>query len=137
MQTMAEQDMSTERAQLSQLVRERKTRLGLSYERLAERCIDPDSGEQTVKSSWLHRLASGQPVIPPDFDALRGIAAGLDVPLGRVQDAAGAQFFGMDTVWSASGEARAWVERAGRMTPEQREAVQRLIETLAPEPGED
>ncbi|MFI8853623.1 helix-turn-helix domain-containing protein [Streptomyces sp. NPDC053499] len=131
MTTMAaQQQIPTERSQLSELVRERKAALGLSYERLAERCINPDTGEQTVKASWLHRLANGQPVIPPDYATLCGLAAGLEVPLGRVQDAAGAQFFGIDTVWSTSGEARALVERADRLTPKQREQLQRLLDAF-------
>lgn len=120
------------RAQLRDLVRERKATLGLSFEKLAARCIDPDTGEQTIKSSWLHRLATDLSVQAPDLPQLRGLAAGIQVPLYRVQDAAGAEFFGIDTVWSASGEARALVQRADRMTQEQREQLMRLLDTFAP-----
>ncbi|MCT2591085.1 hypothetical protein LHJ74_14405 [Streptomyces sp. N2-109] len=127
---MAEQEKPTERTQLADLVRSRKAEIGLSYDRLAARCIDPGTGEQTVKYSWLHRLASGQPVIPPQLPQLNGLAVGLDVDLGVVQDAAGAQFLGIDTVWSQSGEARAWVRNAERLTPDQRAAVERLINTF-------
>ncbi|MBT2449433.1 XRE family transcriptional regulator [Streptomyces sp. ISL-43] len=129
---MAAQDRSPTagRTQLRDLVRERKGALGLSYDRLAARCIDPESGEQAVKSSWLHRLATDLPVQTPDYAALRGLAAGLDVPLGRVQDAAGAEFFGIDVVWSASGEARALVEGADKLTPTQREQLQRLVDSF-------
>lgn len=118
------------RTQLRDLVRERRAELGLSYERLAARCIDPESGEQTMKSSWLHRLENGLTVRPPDVPQLRGLAAGLGIPLARVQDAAGAEFFGMDVVWSRSAEARAWVERADRMTPAQREQLMRLLDAF-------
>ncbi|MFD9369609.1 XRE family transcriptional regulator [Streptomyces sp. NPDC060020] len=129
---MAAQDRSpvAGRSQLRDLVRERKAALGLSYDRLAARCVDPESGEQTIKSSWLHRLATNLAVQIPDYAMLRGLAAGLDVPLGRIQDAAGAEFFGMDVVWSASGEARALVEGADKLTPTQREQLQRLIESF-------
>lgn len=120
------------RTQLTDLVRERKSTLGLSYDRLAKRCIDPKSGEQTVKSSWLHRLATGERVISPDLEQLRGMAAGLDVPLGRIQDAAGSQFFGIDVVPARSSEVRALVERADRMSPEQMEQLLRLLDTFAP-----
>ncbi|WP_063756107.1 hypothetical protein [Streptomyces sp. NRRL B-24720] len=120
------------RAQLRDLVRDRKATLGLSFEKLAVRCVDPESGAQTIKSSWLHRLATDLSVQAPDLAQLRGLAVGLQVPLYRVQDAAGAEFFGIDTVWSASGEARALVERADRMTPEQREQLMRLLDTFAP-----
>ncbi|MFE5895875.1 XRE family transcriptional regulator [Streptomyces sp. NPDC056488] len=118
------------RTQLRDLVRQRKESLGLGYERLAARCVDPETGVQTVKYSWLHRLATNKPVEAPDLGQLRGLAAGLEVPLHAMQEAAGAEFFGIDTVWSASGEARALVERADRMTPEQRAQLLRLIETL-------
>ena len=131
MTLMAAQDRSeTGRSQLRDLVRDRKGVLGLSYERLAARCIDPETGTQTVKPSWLHRLATDLPVQIPDFPMLRGLAAGLDVPLGRVQDAAGAEFFGMDVVWSASGEAQALVQSTETLTPTQREQLQRLLDSF-------
>lgn len=120
------------RTQLRDLFRERKRALGLSYDRLADRCIDPVSGAKTVKSSWLHRLATDLPVQPPDVPMLRGLAAGLDVPLGMIQDAAGAEFFGMDIVWARSGEARALLDRADRMTREQRDQLLRLLDTFTP-----
>lgn len=123
--------MNSTGTDLTDLVRDRKADLGLSYERLAKHCIDPKTGEQTVKYSWLHRLATGQPVIAPDLSQLRGLAEGMKVPLGRVQDAAAAQFFGIQAVWSDSGDARALVQQAEQLTPEQREAVRRLMETLA------
>ncbi|MBT2508875.1 helix-turn-helix domain-containing protein [Streptomyces sp. ISL-98] len=120
------------RTQLTDLVRERKAALGLSYERLAKRCVDPETGEMPVKSSWLHRLVTGLPVISPDLSQLQALAAGLDVPLGRIQDAAGAQFFGIDVVPARSGEVRALVERADRMSPEQLEQLLRLLDTFTP-----
>ncbi|WP_335936668.1 hypothetical protein [Streptomyces sp. PTD5-9] len=120
------------RAQLRNLVRERKAALGLSFEKLAQRCVDPESGEQVIKSSWLHRLATDLSVQAPDLPQLRGLAVGLQVPLYRVQDAAGAEFFGIDTEWSASGDARAFLEGADRLTPEQREQIRRLMDAMAP-----
>ncbi|THA56146.1 hypothetical protein [Streptomyces sp. A1136] len=130
---MAAQDRSptTGRTQLRDLVRERKAALGLSYEKLAARCVDPESGERTVKPSWLHRLATDLPVQIPDYPMLRGLAAGIEVTLGRVQDAASAEFFGVDVAWSASGEARALVESLDALTSTQREQLQRLIESIA------
>ncbi|GGU12871.1 hypothetical protein [Streptomyces violascens] len=134
MNLMAEQDRgaltSSPRTQLRDLVRERKDAAGLSYERLAARCVDPESGQQVIKSSWLHRLLTGLPVQPPDLVMLRGLAVGVDVPLRRVQDAAAAEFLGIDVVWSASGEARALVERADKLTPTQREQVMRLLDAF-------
>lgn len=128
---MAAEDQATPtgRTQLRDLVRERKAELGLSYDKLAERCVDPKSGEQTVKSSWLHRLVSGLAVQPPDVPQLRGMAAGLDVPLGLVQEAAAAEFFGLDTVWSDDRAVRTLVHRYEEMDPEDQRRVQALIET--------
>ncbi|MES9587779.1 MULTISPECIES: hypothetical protein [unclassified Streptomyces] len=120
------------RAQLRNLVRDRKATLGLSFEKLAVRCIDPKTGKQAIKSSWLHRLATDLTVQAPDLPQLRALAAGLEVPLYRVQDAAGAEFFGIDTEWSASGDARAFLEGADRLTAEQREQIRRLMDTMAP-----
>ncbi|MFF3622375.1 hypothetical protein [Streptomyces sp. NPDC002467] len=131
MTIMAAQDRSeTERSQLRSLVRDRKAVLGLSYERLAARCIDPDSGEQVIKASWLHRLATDLPVQTPDFPMLRGLAAGLEVPLPKVQDAAGAEFLGIDVVWAESGEARALVKDLDKLTSTQREQLKGLIESF-------
>ncbi|MER5882667.1 hypothetical protein ABT160_02445 [Streptomyces sp. NPDC001941] len=121
-----------ERAHLRDLVRERKDELGLSYEKLAAQCIDPETGQQAIKGSWLHRLLTGLAVQPPDLPMLRGIAKGIRLPLGVIQDAAAAEFFGIDIEWSASGEARALVARADRLTPTQRQQLLRLIDSFAP-----
>ncbi|MBP5913176.1 hypothetical protein QBA79_36585 [Streptomyces scabiei] len=118
------------RTQFRDLVVQRKEEIGLGYERLAARCIDPESGEQTVKGSWLHRLVTGENVEPPSYEMLRGMAAGLDVPVGALQDAAGAQFFGAEPVFSESAEARAFLADADRLTPAQRAAIRALMRSL-------
>lgn len=132
MTVMAARDpkATSERTQLRDIVVQRKEELGLGYARLAARCIDPESGEQTIKSSWLHRLATGEPVEAPNYEMLRGMSAGLEVPVGQLQDAAGAQFFGAVKVFSASAEAQAFLEDADRLTPAQREAIRALMKTL-------
>lgn len=118
------------RTQFRDLVVQRKEEIGLGYERLAARCVDPESGEQTVKGSWLHRVVTGENVEPPSYEMLRGMAAGLDVPVGVLQDAAGAQFFGAEPVFSESAEARAFLEDADRLTPAQRAAIRALMRSL-------
>lgn len=125
--------MNSTHTDLTDLVRNRKAEMGLSYERLAKHCIDPKTGEQTVKYSWLHRLATGQPVIAPDLSQLRGLAEGMKVPLARVQDAAAAQFFGIQAVWSSSGEARALALKAERLTPQEREVLKNFLDTFTPQ----
>ena len=121
------------RTQLRDIVVERKEALGLSYERLAARCIDPESGEQTVKSSWLHRLASGANVEAPKYETLRGLAAGLGIPVAVLQDASSAQFFGSRKVFSDSAEGQAFLEDADRLTPAQREAIRALMRSMTEE----
>lgn len=121
------------RPALRELLKTRRAELGLSYVKLAQRCIDPETGEQVVKDSWLHRLESGEPVIAPDFRNLVGLAAGLAVSLEVVQAAAGEQFFGIATVKGASGQARALLARADRMTPEQVDALARFLDVVAPQ----
>jgi hypothetical protein len=119
-----------ERTQFRDIVVQRKDDLGLSYEKLAARCIDPESGTQTVKSSWLHRLATGENVEPPKYEMLRGMEAGLGVPIWILQDAAGAQFFGTKPVFSESAEAKAFLADADRLSPAHRAAVRALMRSL-------
>jgi hypothetical protein len=119
-----------ERTQLRDIVVQRKEELGLGYERLAARCIDPETGEQTVKSSWLHRLATGKPTEAPDYETLRGLEAGLGVSLAVLQDAAGAQYFGSRKVFSESAEGQAFLEDADRLTPAQREVIRVLMRSM-------
>jgi transcriptional regulator with XRE-family HTH domain len=118
------------RTQFRDIVARRKEEIGLGYERLAARCVDPQSGEQTVKGSWLHRLVTGENVEPPSYEMLRGMEAGLGVPLGALQDAAGAQFFGAEPVFSETSEARAFLADADRLTPAQRAAIRALMRSM-------
>jgi hypothetical protein len=127
----AEDQRATERTQFRDIVVERKEALGLSYARLAARCLHPDTGEQVVKDSWLHRVATGEKVQAPSFDMLLGMEAGLEVSIDALQDAASAQFFGVQRVFAESAEAKAFLEDADRLDPAQREAVQALMRSLA------
>lgn len=120
------------RPALSELVKRRRAELGLSYVKLAQRCVDPETGEQTVKDSWLHRLETGLKVLAPEYPAIVGLSTGLQLPLHVVQAAAGEQFFGISTVEGESGRARALVARADRLTPEQVDALARFLDVLTP-----
>ncbi|MFF8679557.1 hypothetical protein ACF07F_16760 [Streptomyces sp. NPDC015237] len=126
----AQERKATGRTQLRDIVAERKEALGLGYQKLAARCLDPESGEQVVKASWLHRLVTGEPVEAPGYEMLRGMAAGLDVKVALLQDAASAQFFGTERVFSESAEAQAFLEDADRLSPQQREAIRTLMRSL-------
>lgn len=132
----AEEWTTARRNDLSRLVRERRAELRLSLRATAERTADPDTGEPVVKYGWLNLLEKEQDVTAPSLPQLKALAAALDIPFGRAQDAAGSQFLGIDSVWSASGEARALVDRADRLTPEQRDQLMRLIDSFAPPSGD-
>jgi hypothetical protein len=120
---------STGRADLSDLVRARIEELGISVRSLADAAIDPENpeGEPLWKRGTLDNLLKGNVVKAPTLPQLRALAAGLRLPLGRVQEAAGAQWFGIDTVWSEGAEVRALVHDFAGMTPEDQARVRAII----------
>lgn len=120
------------RTQFADLVRQRRAALGLSLKEFAKRAVDPVTGEPAVTYSWVHRLETGEPVTPPQLPELRGLARAAEVELEAMQDAAGAQFHGVDPVWSETGEAKAYVRRLEAMTPEQREQLLRFLDAIVP-----
>ncbi|MEU7044987.1 XRE family transcriptional regulator [Streptomyces varsoviensis] len=131
MTIMIEQDDTPgARTHLSDLVRERRAELRLSLRAVEERAISPKTGEPIIKRGWLQRLEKAQPVIPPQLPELEALSRALELPLARLQDAAGAQFLGIESEWSTTGEARALVRHAERLSPEQRQQLARLLETF-------
>lgn len=122
------------RTDLSDLVRRRRAELGLALRTLADRCIDPDTGLVEWKYGTLDRLEKGLAITPPILPQLRALAEGLQVVLGVVQDAAGAQYFGIDTQRGTSPEARALMLNLEQLTPADRAKVADLIETWAAPP---
>ena len=125
----------TVRTDLSDLVKYRRAELRLGYRTLAAACIDPKSpeaGPQWTRGT-IENLEKARGVKPPTLSALRSLAAGLQLPDHRVREAAGAQWFGIDTVWSNSGDAKALVERADRLAPGAREQLARFIDSLTTE----
>lgn len=117
------------RTDLSDLVRKRRVdELDLSLRALAERCIDPETGIQEWKYGTLDRLEKYEAVTPPQLPQLRALAAGLQLPLGQIQDAAGAQYFGIDTLRGDSPTARALVLRVETLSPEDQARVLALLD---------
>ncbi|MER7953827.1 helix-turn-helix transcriptional regulator [Streptomyces sp. NPDC096030] len=121
----------TDRTHFVDLVRSRREQLHLSYLSLAAAAVDPETGE-SMSTGWLHRLETGKPVNAPSFAVLRALAAGLNLPLARLQQAAGAQFFGMETGGRYSVEALQLAERLGNLTDKQRDAVIALLDAFLP-----
>jgi hypothetical protein len=75
---------------LSQLIQEALDQ-GDSYGKLAERAIDPESGE-TVSKPYLQRVVKNPPANPPTPPMMRAIAAALRIPFRRVQEATAQQW---------------------------------------------
>jgi N-acyl-D-aspartate/D-glutamate deacylase len=75
---------------LSQLIQEALDK-GASYQRLADRAVDPDTGE-TVSKPYLQRVVKSPPVNPPTVPMMKAIAAALGKPFARVQEAVAKQW---------------------------------------------
>lgn len=75
---------------LSQLIQEALDK-GDSYQRLADRAIDPESGE-TVSKPYLQRVVKNPPANPPTVPMMKAIAAALGKPFKRIQAAVAEQW---------------------------------------------
>jgi hypothetical protein len=120
------------RTDLADLVATRIADLGLSYRRLADLCVDPEADTEEDAKPWargtLENLLRGRRITAPTLPMLRALAVGLELNLGQIQEAAGAQFLGIDTVWSEDKQARALVIGFREMGPEDQAKVLALIE---------
>ncbi|MEU0002084.1 XRE family transcriptional regulator [Streptomyces microflavus] len=121
---------------LADLIRRRMDELGLSFRKLAEAAVDP-AGEG-AGALWtrgtLENLTKREPVKAPSAPQLRALAVGLQLPLRSVQDAAAAQWFGVETVYDddVDPETRLLVRRYQSMSPEDRRRLQIIAETYDP-----
>lgn len=115
---------------LLELVKARRQELGLSYQSLAAVCVDPSTGAKAL-SSWLHRLETNRPVVPPSVEVLGAMAVGLQLPRARLQEAAAAQFFGVHISWEMSGEAADLLAQLALLPAGQRQAAVDLLARLA------
>jgi transcriptional regulator with XRE-family HTH domain len=122
------------RTDLAELIRARRAELGESLDTFAAKAVDSESGARVTRG-WIYRLETGETVTPPVFEELRALARAAGYPVERLQDAAGAQFHGVDPLKSGSSEAKAYVRKLDRLPADQRERLLRLIDTLVP-PGE-
>lgn len=122
---------STGRTDLSDLLRNRKEELGKSYRELAAACVDPDDpqGGSLWTRGTLENLLKGAGVKPPTLPHLRALHAGFQLPLGQIQEAAGSQFFGIDSVWSEDQTVRALVHDYRDMSPEDQAWVRAIVQS--------
>ena len=126
-----------DRTDLSDLLRDRKGQLGLSIRELEVACVDPQDPERQpqYKRGTLGNLLNGQGTKPPTVPQLRALSAGFRLPFGQVQEAAGGQFFGIDTVWSDDAKVRALVHGYQDMSPEDQEWVQTIVDSRRAKPS--
>lgn len=75
---------------LSQLIQEALDK-GDSYQKLADRALDPETGE-TVSKPYLQRVVKNPPANPPTVPMMKAIAAALGKPFKRVQEAVAEQW---------------------------------------------
>lgn len=120
---------------LSDLVRERKEELGLTLRELEQRCVDPapepdadpEAGPLWGRST-LNLLINGERIKPPSAAKIRALAEGFDLPLDAVREAAGKQFFGIDTLWTGDRKVRAFVRDYEGLSAEDQDKVWALLE---------
>ncbi|XUM01277.1 helix-turn-helix domain-containing protein [Streptomyces venezuelae ATCC 10712] len=118
-------------ATLSDIVRDRRAELGLSLREAEERCVDPETGKP-VSRAYINSLEKATPNLEPPTPArLRALAAGFGLPLSLLQEAAGRQFYGVTTVWEASGKARAFVARFEELGEDDQDRVLAMLEAFA------
>ncbi|WP_405941560.1 hypothetical protein [Streptomyces sp. NBC_00207] len=75
---------------LSRLIQEALDE-GFSYQQIAERAVDPETGATVVKQ-YLHKLVKNPPANPPKPHELRAIAVGLRKSERRIKEAAAQQW---------------------------------------------
>lgn len=118
-----------QRTQLNDLVRNRRAELGISLRTLEARAVDPVSGVQ-AKFGWISKLERNRPTDAPSEELLLALAIGLQLPPLTVQQAAGAQYFGMTELRTTSQAARILVARAEEMSEEDLQQLAAIAETF-------
>jgi hypothetical protein len=83
-------DQQSTAGALSQLIQEALDK-GDSYQRIADRAVDPKSGE-TVSKPYLQRVVKNPPANPPTPPMMHAIAAALGKPFRLIQEAVAEQW---------------------------------------------
>lgn len=132
------------RTDLTDLLDSRMGELGLSYRTLEARTADPEDRSEQPKPQWargtLENLRKGRKIKAPKPEQVRGLAAGLQLPVRLVEDATRAQFFDVDAVRAGGGElddeTLLLVRRYQEMSPEDQRKLQRIAEDWS-KPGRE
>ncbi|MFF8290471.1 hypothetical protein ACF068_14750 [Streptomyces sp. NPDC016309] len=129
---------SGRRTDLADLVRARVDELGVSVRALAARCIDPEPELQPAEERnhgplWtrgtLQNLINGERVKAPGAAELRALAAGLRLNVRLLQDAAAAQYFDRDAVYTPDERVRTMIYHFEELSEEDQVKVLRLMES--------
>lgn len=123
---------TTSRTDLSDLLRDRKAELGASLRELVEACIDPEHPDEgpVIRRTSLDLLLKGdEGVKAPAIPMMRALAAGFRLPFGLIQEAAGAQWLGIDTVWTQDRKVRTLIHGFQEMDAEDQDRVMALMES--------
>lgn len=113
---------------LSQLIQAALDK-GDSYQRIADRAIDPDSGV-TVSKPYLQRVVKNPPANPPTVPMMKAIAEALRKPFERIQEATASQWL-MYEATEMSGydeDVRVIVAHLAGKTPRDKRRWRRMIE---------
>lgn len=129
---MMTDEVTTSRTDLSDLLRDRKVELDMSLRELVDACVDPerpDEGPQIRRTTLDLLLKADEGVKAPTIPMMRALAAGFRLPFGLVQEAAGAQWLGIDTVWTQDRKVRTLVHGFQEMDPQDQDRVMALMES--------
>ncbi|WKV74763.1 helix-turn-helix domain-containing protein [Streptomyces sp. PCS3-D2] len=121
------------RTDLSDLLRERRAELRRSLTDVTERTGTREDGTPFIKRSTLDNLEKASPRMQwtPRLPELEALARAYDLPLQQVRDAAGRQYWGVDRIEGGSGGGSAYLRDADKLTPQELEQIQRLIDLFA------
>ncbi|MCR3732225.1 transcriptional regulator with XRE-family HTH domain [Streptomyces umbrinus] len=119
---------------LSDLVRARRLDAGMSLQDVAAAAVDPGSGDHVIEADWLDRLerAELRQDENPEYPQLDALAVVLHLDPAEVQEAAGRQYMGVETLWSDDGEVQGIA--LGPVSDEARQKLSRLMNTYRPVP---
>ncbi|MER7930533.1 XRE family transcriptional regulator [Streptomyces sp. NPDC096057] len=123
---------TTSRTDLSDLLRDRKAELDMSLRELVEACVDPenpDGGPLIRRTTLDGLLKADEAVKAPTVPVMRALAAGFRLPFGLIQEAAGAQYLGIDTVWTQDRKVRTLIHGFEEMDPADQDRVMALMES--------
>jgi hypothetical protein len=129
---------SGRRTDFADLVKARVEELGISVRALAAQCVDPEpelqpEGERNEGPLWtrgtLQNLINGERVKAPGAAELRALAAGLRLNVRALQDAAAAQYFDRDAVYTPDERVRTMIYHFEELSEEDQVKVLRLMES--------